>query len=105
MSEFDLECALKGKRKGGILENWHITEGVNSDGEPATQGHGNVYGDVNWREGTYIHTSVIVNHYVEEGILETRNTYYTLGKPRVVSEADAVPLTDEQLNILLRVMI
>jgi hypothetical protein len=106
MSEFDLECVLKGKYKGGILQNWYMTDyGLDGDGLPVKSAHGNIYNDDRFREGEFIHTSAIINHYVEENIVETLNTYYTLGRPAEAKESDAEPLTKEQLDMLIRAMI
>jgi hypothetical protein len=107
VSEFDLECVLKGKYKGGRLENWYITDhGLDDDGLPVKGAHGNIYEDDRFRTGEYIHTSAIINHYVEENIVETLNTYYTLGRPAGKDRgSDADPRTKEQLDMLIRAMI
>lgn len=93
MDEFyDLERALKGKRKGGTIEDWLISEPVNPIEGTGSVCLGRVVDDdVHGTVGGF-HTSEIINHYVEENIIETRNTFYTLGKPHV----PRAPLSDEE---------
>jgi hypothetical protein len=91
---FDIERALKGKRKGGTIEDWWLQqcgEPLQGTGEVC---RGRIVDDAHHGSGSFsdFHTSEVIRHYVEENILETRNTYYTLGKP-----APPPPvLTDEE---------
>jgi hypothetical protein len=79
---FDVERALKGKRKGGTIENWVMHKVLNGS---AVVCCGRIVGDL--RHGTSnsdsFKTSAVVNHYVDENIVETLNTYYILGKPGI----------------------
>lgn len=77
--QFNVERALKGKRKGGHLENWLVRPRYNGDEEFVV---GMVTGDNRFYENEQIYTSPVVAIHEKEQILETRNTYYTLGKKR-----------------------
>jgi len=65
----------------GLLENWYVVR-VSED-EFIIQGE--IWGDIKGRfpNGTFIHTSGILNRDVAEGcVVETRNSVYKLGKMR-----------------------
>lgn len=72
---FDIERELKGKRKGGHLDQWYTTK--IGDREIA---HGYITGDIRFFDGIDMHTSTVVAIHHDEKILETKNTYYTLGE-------------------------
>ncbi len=79
--------AREDKRIGGRLENWEII--LYPTGHHVIVGY--VYGDNAWREGQDIRTSVLVSVDEEDGVAETLNTIYTLGK-----KAERVALSEEQ---------
>lgn len=80
--QFDLERALKGKRKGGRLDRWCVldlsTLGLNWKG---TVMLGYLHGDVRFDSGSGVKTSAIVAIHAKEYVLETKRTYYELGDP------------------------
>lgn len=77
----DIARSLKGKRKGGRIEKWVIrTFGEGTDDEFRVA-YGYIYEDDRWGDGNNIRTSVVVAHHEDEKIIETLNTYYTLGEP------------------------
>jgi len=59
------------KRQGGELRNWYFY------GKSIV---GNIYNDKNWEQGEQITTSYVVKFDREKGIVETRNTIYTLAE-------------------------
>lgn len=75
--EVDLLAALQNKQKGGHLKSY--TKFRLSDGKRFVV-CGEVHGDGRWADGTIIHTSLVEELHEDERILETRNTYYTLGE-------------------------
>jgi len=78
---YDLERELKGKRKGGTIEDWHFSTAVTPVEGTGQICFGRVVGDnVHGTIGMF-RTSEIITHHKEENILETRNTYYMLGEP------------------------
>lgn len=78
---FDLERALKGKRKGGRLENWFVHEFVNYLEVPMSIALGEIIGDPRFPASAPLKTSPVLAVHEKECILETRNTYYELGNP------------------------
>lgn len=77
---YDIERTLKGKIKGGHLEKWALHE-VTNDRQIVW---GTITGDDRFRDGDRIHTSLVLAVHEDANILETRNTYYTLGEPAEV---------------------
>lgn len=75
-SEIDLLAALQNKQKGGHFK--HYTKYFLSDGVSFVL-CGELHNDHRWSDGSLIHTSVVAHMHEEEKIVETRNTYYTLG--------------------------
>lgn len=67
----------------GTLRNWSYTEYAN--GKIA---NGDLYGDAKqrWRDGTYIHTSLIMSGPDENGIIVTRNSVYKLEGPSLAEQ-------------------
>lgn len=80
--QFDLERALKGKRKGGRLDCWCVldlsTLGFNWKG---TVMLGYLHGDERFDSGSGVKTSAIIAIHTKECVLETTKTYYELGDP------------------------
>jgi len=66
----------------GTLQEWYLQTIGN-----AIIVWGFIYGDVKqrWCDGTYIHTSAVINteDIKEGGIIRTLNSVYKLGEPRV----------------------
>lgn len=79
MNDKDIEVlsALQGKFKAGHLKVF--TKFFLSDGKEFIV-CGECHGDVRWPDGTLIHTSLVVCHHEEEHVIETRNSYYTVGE-------------------------
>lgn len=77
-TEIDTLCAIKGKPYKGRIENWARTEWYNS-------GKFVVVGELHDKPGrepgavSDIRTSEIFEIYEDESIVETQNSYYTLG--------------------------
>ena len=68
------------KKTGGRLENWNTTHagyviGIIYDDPRGDGGEG-----YDFRDGNFVATSQIVKLDEQNGILETKNTIYTLGK-------------------------
>jgi len=90
---FDTICALKGKRRGGTIEDWTLQK----VGTPIVGTGELCFGrcvDDDWHGNSTngFRTSEVVYHDKENSILETRNTMYKLGK-----QADPPPvLTKEE---------
>ena len=84
-NEVALLAALQDKAEGGFFKKY--TKFYISDGESYVL-CGELHGDTRWANGTLIHTSVVIHLYEEEKIIETRNTYYTLGEE--VTDSDTV---------------
>lgn len=61
------------KRNGGLLKNVYTQGPINF-----LRVTGELYGDSRWSDGTTITTSNVIKLDLEKGILETRNTIYTL---------------------------
>jgi hypothetical protein len=61
---------------------------------------GNIYDDEKgrWEDGTYIHTSQIVNINYVKRELQTRNTVYTLGEPARPLHVDPVAWDEIQVT-------
>lgn len=78
---FDLERALKGKRKGGLLEGWFVHEFVNYLDQPRKIALGVISGDLRFTDGSPLKTSAIIAVHEKEQIIETKRTYYELGNP------------------------
>jgi len=99
-SEFEIERILRGKQKGGRLENWKRQ--YFSPEKYIIWG--NCFDDACGRfpDNTRIHTSIVVAHHVEDRIIETLNSYYILGKPLGVDLTKKPSLTSEQLDLLVR---
>lgn len=71
--------ATADKRQGGTIDGWDI---VNFRGDPDSKvviGH--VKNDGVWGDEPYLRTSLIVSIDLENKVLETLNTIYTLGEP------------------------
>lgn len=62
-----------GKRNGGLLKNAYTQGPINF-----LRVTGELYGDTRWKDGTTVTTSNVIKFDLEKGILETRNTIYTL---------------------------
>lgn len=75
-TEIDILAALQNKQKGGHFETY--TKYFIGDSSSFVI-CGELHNDLRWADGTMIHTSVVVHTHEEEKIVETRNTYYTLG--------------------------
>jgi hypothetical protein len=58
------------------LENWYIT--IWGTHATAT---GNVYGNPNFKDGELITTSYLRSYSLSEGKINTKNSFYKLGKP------------------------
>lgn len=58
------------------IENWAV---VRLGGKERL--HGNVYGHRSAADGTAVNSSEIVNAHDYGAVIETRNTFYTLGRP------------------------
>lgn len=80
-SGFDLQRVLKGKRKGGLLVDWFVHEFVNHLDEERVIVIGCIIGDERFEGGGAIKTSLVVAVHEKAQILETKNTYYELGRP------------------------
>lgn len=78
---FDLQRALKGKRKGGLLDDWFVHEFVSYLGKERMIAIGRITSDGRFNSDDAIRTSQVVAVHEKERILETKNTYYELGKP------------------------
>lgn len=78
---FDLDRALKGKRKGGRLEKWIVLDlnSIKGFGMTSTVILAYIYGDARFEAGSAIKTSPVVAIYERECILETKRTYFDLG--------------------------
>ena len=74
--DVDLLAALQNKQKGGNGAKY--TKFRLSNGKQFVV-CGEVHNDGRWADGTLIHTSLVEKIHEDEKILETRNTYYTLG--------------------------
>lgn len=91
MSEIETElerqflAKLAGKRAGGTLENWYLYE--THTGKTCCSGLS--YHDNRWRDGEAIWTSEVINIF-EDKYLETRNTYYLLGKKKDLPSGSSV---------------
>jgi hypothetical protein len=75
-SDIDVMAALQGKEKGGhfkVFTKFFIDE-------DKFILCGEIYGDTRWPDGHLVRTSKVVHHYVDECIVETKHTYYTLGQ-------------------------
>lgn len=72
----------KAKRQGGTLDNWYYRGGRVT---------GTITGDSVWEDGDIIHTSTPINFDSVNSVLETRNTFYALGKPSDIIESDKLP--------------
>ena len=106
--ELDIVCALKGKRRGGTIEEWILREAgtpIVGTGEICfgrcvdDDWHGNITGG--------FRTSEVVHHDTENSMLETRNTIYKLGAPAVPppklsdeEQAEADKKMDEAVELL-----
>ena len=79
MKEQDIEllASLQNKNKAGHLKQY--TKFFLSDDKTYIM-CGECHGDPRWADGTIIRTSVVIHHHEEEKIVETRNSYYTLGE-------------------------
>jgi hypothetical protein len=66
------------KKQGGRLENWYVVP-TNRGGDNKIV-WGNIFDDARFNKGAFIHTSLVESLDVENSILETLNTIYTLGK-------------------------
>ena len=84
---YDIERALKGKRKGGEIRQWRVAT-YGTDPNTFQIVHGFVYGDTRWTEGSPLRTSVVVKIHYDLNIVETLNTYYTLGEPAPNTEVE-----------------
>lgn len=84
--EVDLLAALQNKQKGGHLVKY--TKFRLNDGKSFIV-CGEIENDWRWSDGTLIHTSLVEHLHEDEKILETRNTYYTLGE-EVAEDSDSV---------------
>jgi len=91
MSEsFELETflILKGKRKGGTIENWRVIDDPWFTDRKIVIGE--IIGDSMWPQEEYrprrqnFTTSGIVEIHTEENIVETQNSFYKLGVPEVL---------------------
>lgn len=83
---FQIECALKGKHKAGFLDRYSFGEVLGRSGGTAQVAYGKIYDDSRWPPGTSMTTSEIVKIHEKERILETRNSYYTLGDECIHTE-------------------
>lgn len=84
-NEIQMLAALQNKAKGGHLKLYTKFD-IGTNGEYIVCGE--VHGDPRWADGMLIHTSLVIHHYEDEKILETRNTYYTLGEE--ITEDDKI---------------
>jgi hypothetical protein len=75
-NEVALMAALQNKQEGGHFKSY--TKFLLSDGKSYVL-CGELHDDPRWSNGSLIHTSLVIYHHVDENIIETRNTYYTLG--------------------------
>jgi hypothetical protein len=75
---FSEKCPITGKRIGGLLEDWSYHCWDKSQELYVVYGH--IYDDPDWYDVTYLRTSAVVKLDEENGILETMNTIYKLGK-------------------------
>lgn len=76
---------MSDKPFAGTIENWYITDSLFSTGKLV---NGNLFGDPmkRFEEGAFIHTSLVVKLDEEKGLLETRNSLYSLGVKDVVAQ-------------------
>jgi len=72
-----LMAALQNKFKAGHLNPF--TKFVLSDDNTYIV-CGECHGDPRWADGTIIRTSVVLCHHEDDGVIETRNSYYTVGE-------------------------
>lgn len=79
--EFDLLRTLKGKRKGGLLEDWFVYKFVNYLDKKRMIVMGHISGDQRFDVDVVLKTSQVVAIHEKERILETKYTYYELGEP------------------------
>jgi len=98
---FDTICALKGKRRGGTIEEWklqYVGDPIVGTGEICfgrcvdDDWHGNSTGG--------FRTSEVIHHDKENHILETRNTLYMLGepaKPPPILTAEEQKIKDQEM--------
>jgi hypothetical protein len=87
----DLIRSLKGKRKGGTIEDWQQTDPIEGHEYTGSIIYGKIVDDPKWGNTGAFRTSEVVKIHEKEGIVETRNTYYKLGKkftPPVLTEEE-----------------
>jgi hypothetical protein len=67
------------------LENWAVVDSVASQSfqelQPGKHLTGYVSGHTNFQNAKFIYTSVIIEVDLNDGVVETRNTTYQLGRP------------------------
>lgn len=78
--EARIECELKGKQRGGHIENFILRE-YETDHGTLVICFGDITGDFRFADGEVIRTSVVEETHIADGYLETRNTFYELGEP------------------------
>jgi len=92
--ELTLKLLAAKKRRGGRIEDWAV--GLAYGTGPEEYVIGNIFEDATFDEGVTFTTSTILKIYEEEGIVETQNTFYTLGKKN--TEKDGKALLHEKMD-------
>jgi hypothetical protein len=80
--ELKFLARLKGKREGGTLHNWRVVKPYYTDDDDRSVVMGDITGDSRFDDGDEVTTTRIIEIF-EDKYLETKNTYYKLGKKRV----------------------